>query len=161
MDAIARAFARFGAPPADAGPVTSEDLGGVARETAQLYALGAGIRVEVQAETGIHGRVRRDEFKEVLVNLVENARNAAAHRVTITVEPDAAAGRVDVSVRDDGRGIAPEDLPRIFEPQFSTTTSGTGLGLAICKRLTESWGGTIAVDSTPGPGTVVTLSVPA
>ena len=66
-----------------------------------------------------------------------------------------------VTVRDNGAGIAAEHLPRIFEPQFSTTTSGTGLGLAICKRLAESWRGTIIVDSTPGSGTVVTLIIPS
>jgi nitrogen fixation/metabolism regulation signal transduction histidine kinase len=161
LDAIARAFARFGAPPAEAGPLRMEDVGAVVRETAQLYALGGGIRVEVRAPDTVRGWVRRDELKEVLVNLVENARNARASQVTIVVVPAAEDERILIILRDDGSGIAAEHLPRIFEPQFSTTTSGTGLGLAICRRLTESWGGTIAVESTPGEGTVVTLSISA
>ena len=58
-------------------------------------------------------------------------------------------------VADDGSGIAEDVLPRIFEPHFSTRTSGSGLGLAISRRLVESWGGTVTIESTVGKGTVV------
>jgi len=91
----------------------------------------------------------------VLVNLLENARNAGAKRVVVHVRD---GGRT-LSVTDDGRGIAPEVLPRVFEPTFSTTSSGSGLGLAIARRLVESWGGTIALESEPGRGTTVTLTL--
>jgi signal transduction histidine kinase len=60
-------------------------------------------------------------------------------------------------VADNGEGIPAELLPRIFEPHFSTTTSGSGLGLAIVRRLVESWGGSIEVESEPGEGTTVTV----
>jgi len=63
-----------------------------------------------------------------------------------------------LSVEDDGRGIPPENLPRVFEPTFSTTSSGSGLGLAIAKRLVESWGGTITLTSEQGRGTTVTIA---
>jgi signal transduction histidine kinase len=63
-------------------------------------------------------------------------------------------------VEDDGHGIPPDVLPRVFEPAFSTTSSGSGLGLAIAKRLVESWGGTIALTSTVGQGTTVTITLP-
>jgi signal transduction histidine kinase len=155
LDSIARAFARFGAPPAEAGPLARENLAEAARETAQLYALGAGAGVQVEGPASVYARVRRDEFKEVLVNLVENARTAGASMVRIVVQ--SADGGARVEVRDDGKGILPQDLPKIFEPQFSTTTSGAGLGLAICKRLVESWGGVIQVTSEVGQGTTVTI----
>jgi signal transduction histidine kinase len=64
-------------------------------------------------------------------------------------------GRIEVM--DDGTGIPAELLPRIFEPRFSTPTSGSGLGLAIVRRLVESWGGTVEVESEVGQGTVVTV----
>jgi signal transduction histidine kinase len=158
LDSIARAFARFGAPPAEAGPLARENLAEAARETAQLYALGGDASVQVEGEPVVEGRVRRDEFKEVLVNLVENARTAGASRIRIGLS--AADGEARIAVQDDGSGILPEHLPRIFEPQFSTTTSGAGLGLAICKRLVESWGGAIQVASEPGRGTTVTIVTP-
>jgi signal transduction histidine kinase len=60
-------------------------------------------------------------------------------------------------VIDNGAGIPPERLERIFEPRFSTTTSGSGLGLAIVKRLVEGWGATIEVASEVGRGTTVTI----
>jgi signal transduction histidine kinase/HAMP domain-containing protein len=160
LDAIARAFARFGAPPTDGGPLMTVDIAAVARDAAALYALGGGTSVTVHADGGIPARVRKDEVKEVLINLVENARDAGASLVNVTVrgEPD---GAVRLDVADNGRGIAADDLAHVFEPHFSTTTSGTGLGLAICRRLVESWGGTIAIESEPGRGTTVTMVLPA
>ncbi len=157
LDAIARAFSRFGAPPSGAEPLGRVDAVEVARDTAALYALAAGPGVGVEADAPVVVRARRDELKEVLINLIENARAAEARTITVTL--GTANGDRVVTVRDDGRGIAAEHLHRIFEPQFSTTTSGTGLGLAICRRLVESWGGRIAVESTPEGGTTVRITL--
>jgi signal transduction histidine kinase len=159
LDGIARAFSRFGAPPPDAErlPLEPVDLAATAREVVQLYDLDSGgpTRFEVRASNGSPALARKDEVKEVLVNLLENARNADAKRVTVQV---AASGR-QLIVADDGRGIAPDVLPRVFEPTFSTTSSGAGLGLAIARRLVESWGGVITLESDPGKGTRVTLTL--
>ena len=158
LDGIARAFSRFGAPAAEQLPLEPVDLAAAAREVVQLYGLGSPPRFEVRAgPDGAFALARKDEVKEVLVNLLENARNAAAKRVTVHV----AGGGHQLIVVDDGRGIAPEALPRVFEPTFSTTSSGSGLGLAIARRLVESWGGTITLESEPGQGTTVTLSLQA
>jgi signal transduction histidine kinase len=97
---------------------------------------------------------RKDELKEVLVNLLENARNAGATRIVVGV----AAGQI--TVEDDGAGIAADQLPRIFEPRFSTTTSGSGLGLPIVRRLVEGWGGKVSVSSDLGRGTRVVIHIP-
>ena len=156
LDAIARAFSRFGAPPAESAPLELADLTAIARDAADLYALSEGTAVLVEHSGSVEARVRKDEVKEVLINLVENARDAGAATVTISI----ARGdedRATLVVEDDGQGIPEEHLQRIFEPQFSTTTSGAGLGLAICKRLVESWGATITVASDLGRGTRVEI----
>ncbi|MGH7568192.1 MAG: sensor histidine kinase, partial [Gemmatimonadales bacterium] len=161
LDAIARSFSRFGAPPASVEllPLEAVDLRAVATEVVQLYALDGATRFELAAggEPGRSARAhaRRDEVKEVLVNLLENARSAGAKRVVVRVENSGCR----LVVADDGRGVPPEALPRVFEPTFSTTSSGSGLGLAIARRLVESWGGTIGLTSEVGRGTTVTLSL--
>ena len=153
LDTVARAFSRFALPADAAAPLERCDLRVVAEEALALYRLGEGgaaVRVEEEGPSPVSTRI--DELKEVLVNLVENARNAGAHVVTLRV------GRGRLEVIDDGRGIAPSDLPRIFEPRFSTTTSGAGLGLSIVKRLVEGWGATIGATSVPGKGTTVAIT---
>ena len=156
LDSIARAFSRFGSPPPDELPLEPVDLHAAASEVVRLYALGGAQSArgfEVTGEAGPPVLARRDEVKEVLVNLLENARNAGARRVTVGVHD---RGR-RLSVADDGRGIPPDALARVFEPAFSTTSSGAGLGLAIARRLVESWGGTIELASTAGSGTTVSI----
>ncbi len=152
LDTVARAFSRFAAPAAAEQPVDAVDVTAVAREVVHLYALAEeGARVELEGQLPVRGLVRRDELKEVLVNLLENARNAGASRVAVRVTP----GRLEVS--DDGSGIPAALLPQVFEPHFSTTSSGSGLGLAIVKRLVEGWGGSVELASEVGRGTVVTV----
>jgi nitrogen fixation/metabolism regulation signal transduction histidine kinase len=152
LDTIARAFSRFGLPASAAPPLEMVDVTATAREVATLYRLTAdGTAVEVEGAEAVRVAARRDEVKEVLGNLLENARNAGARRVVIRVGPRA------VTVADDGSGIPAELLPRIFEPRFSTTTSGSGLGLAIVRRLVEGWGAQVDVSSAPGRGTTVSI----
>ncbi|MBI1723576.1 MAG: HAMP domain-containing histidine kinase [Gemmatimonadetes bacterium] len=164
LDAIARTFSRFALPGAEGRSVEAVDLPAVAREVLHLYRLGEGPTAwELEAQDGVVGLARRDELIEVLVNLCENARDAGATRVVVSVRAGrqdggttGGAGDAFIEVCDDGRGIPPDVLPRVFEPQFSTTTSGSGLGLAIAKRLVESWGGSIGIASAAA-GTTITM----
>ena len=156
LDTVARAFSRFALPADAAAPLETCDLATAADEAIALYRLGdGGAEVRLEGRGPVLVRTRIDELKEVLVNLVENARNAGARQVVLRVGP----GRLQVA--DDGRGIGAADLPRIFEPRFSTTTSGAGLGLSIVKRLVESWGATITATSATGRGTTVTVEFAA
>jgi len=162
---IARAFARFGTPAQTAEEPVPVDLRGVVDETLALYrGTGSGIeyRVEIDGATP-RAYARVGELKEVLVNLLENARAALADGGEIRFRTWLAGGGewVMLDVADTGEGIPADLLPRVFEPQFSTRTSGTGLGLAIVRRLVESWGGEVTVDSEPGVGTTVHLKLRA
>ncbi len=87
------------------------------------------------------------------------------------VDATPAGGRVDViarcegrgcaiEVRDNGRGIEPDHLPRIFDLYFTTKADGTGVGLAVTQQIVAAHGGTIEVDSSPGAGTTMTVRLP-
>ena len=159
LDEIARAFSRYGQPPEERGETEPTDVASVLRDLVELETMGEEqVKWSVEgAERPVFARARREELREVLLNVFENARLARAREVNVAVE--GTNGRVRVSVRDDGHGISPDVLPRIFEPHFSTRTSGSGLGLAVSRRLIESWGGTIAIESTNGRGTLVTIEL--
>ncbi|MBB4635823.1 ATP-binding protein [Longimicrobium terrae] len=161
---ISRAFARFGTPAEAGAPLETVDVRRVSEETLALYRGGSdGIDYGLDLEPGLPPvRARAGELKEVLVNLLENARGAldGPGEVRITAAQAGGGAWVQVDVADNGEGIPAESLPRVFEPQFSTKTSGTGLGLAIVRRLVEAWGGEVTVDSTPGEGTTVHLRLP-
>jgi signal transduction histidine kinase len=102
------------------------------------------------------------QLQQVVINLMLNAIHALPHGGQIVLAAAAENGSVRFEVRDNGEGIARENLGRIFEPFFSTKGKrGTGMGLAICKRIIEDHGGEIAVDSAPGRGTSVRVFLPA
>ncbi|HET9512571.1 MAG TPA: ATP-binding protein, partial [Gemmatimonadales bacterium] len=154
LDAMARGFSRFAAPSETTLLPDWVPLEEVAREVAALHHLAPGLAIRVEAPADVKVKSRRDELKEVLLNLCDNSRNAGARTVIIGFEGHA------VTVSDDGHGIAPEILPHIFEPRFSTTSSGSGLGLAIVRRVVEGWGATISVASEAGKGARFLIDFP-
>ena len=158
LAAIAQSFSRFGAPGETAVPLTAVSVERVVGEVMALYgATPAPVRFEQDIEAGLPEVVASSaELKEVLVNLLENARLAGEEGTVVSVV--ARVGSDDtvlLSVIDDGSGIPDEVLPRVFEPQFSTRSTGTGLGLAIVQRLVRAWGGNVSVRSRVGEGTAV------
>jgi len=159
LDEIARSFSRYGTAPAERLPAQPTDVAAVVRDVVELERLG---RDEIEwratgADSPVLALASEDELREVLINLLENARLANARLVEMRVIVDGDRVRVDVS--DDGHGIAPEVLPRIFEPHFSTRTSGSGLGLAISRQLLEGWGGTIEIEGAVGGGAMVRIAL--
>jgi signal transduction histidine kinase len=102
------------------------------------------------------------QLNQVFMNLLVNAIQAIEGPGTVHVRLDADAAALTIAVEDSGRGIAPEHLPRVFDPGFTTkgVGVGTGLGLAICHRIVTAHGGTIDVASRPGTGTTVTVRLP-
>jgi two-component system nitrogen regulation sensor histidine kinase NtrY len=162
LDEIARAFSRYGSAPAEREAAEPTDIAAVVRDVVALEQMGAGDEVKwaiAGADAPILALARRDELKEVLLNVLENARLANARQVSITLRQD--AGSASLLVVDDGDGIPADVLPRVFEPHFSTRTSGSGLGLAISRQIIDGWGGEIAIDSEPGRGTTVRIRLSA
>ncbi len=100
------------------------------------------------------------QLEQLLMNLILNAAHASTDGTAIEVEAVERADRVSLVVKDRGAGM-PEDVrKKALEPFFTTKAKGTGLGLAICRRIAESHGGTIAIESHPGQGTTVTVELP-
>jgi signal transduction histidine kinase len=115
-----------------------------------------------------------DRLRTILVNIIENARQSvdARQAQADTAETNRPAGielsarrvapdRVILVVSDQGGGIAPADLPHLFEPYFTTRRTGTGLGLAIAKNLVEALGGTITAAGQLGVGAQITIELPS
>jgi two-component system NtrC family sensor kinase len=102
-----------------------------------------------------------DQIRQVAINLILNAGAAMESGGKVTVKTARAEGGfVGIVFRDEGAGIAPENLDKIFEPFFTTKARGTGLGLAITRRIVEQHHGTITVESEVGKGTTVTVRLP-
>lgn len=102
------------------------------------------------------------QIRQCLINLVRNAADAVVANKggTVTLRTRAVGKRIEISVIDDGVGIASDVLPRLFDPFFSTKEGGSGLGLALTQQIVRDHGGDLAVQSVVGSGTTFTLSVP-
>ena len=101
-------------------------------------------------------------LNQVFLNLLNNARQAIEGKGRITIETKLDGDQVEVRVTDTGKGIAKEDLPRIFDPGFTTKGAGvgTGLGLSICYQIVQDHRGSLAAESTPGEGASFILRLP-
>ncbi|GIE74072.1 two-component sensor histidine kinase [Actinoplanes philippinensis] len=131
-------------------------------DSQQGSAYAAGVRLEADVTGDPVVTADQARLRQVVGNLVSNAIRYTAPGGSVTV----GAADTTISVRDTGAGIAPDDLPKIFDRFWradgsrSRATGGSGLGLAIARQLTEAHGGTIEVESEPGRGTVFTVHLP-
>ena len=161
-------FARLPRPRLERAPLNSlvDSLLRFVREEAQK----SDVRVVSELASELP-EVLADEnqLRQALLNIVRNAVEAMRasngsgnkHGGTLTVATRRAGEHVEITVRDDGPGISPKDLARIFDPFFSTKSEGTGLGLPLTQQIIEEHGGTIACASEPGRGTIFTIRLPA
>ncbi len=155
---------------AEGAPIGQVDLAKVVRRALELVKPEMEGRSPVLVELGGVGEVLAIEegLVQVLYNLLTNAAAAlppapgGSTTIALTASLDG-PGRVAIEVRDTGSGIRPEDLPRIFDPFFSTKEvgSGTGLGLCICHGIVTKLGGEISVRSTVGSGSTFRVVLPA
>src|SRR5213594_385291 len=150
-------------------PVDLRQILEEAGETGELLAehAGVGIDIRLPAEPVVVS-VDRSRVRQLALNLIENAVKYTPRGGQVSVELGSSNGRAVFTVADTGIGIAPGDLPHVFDrfwraDSARTRTSeraGTGLGLAICKWIAEAHGGTIEVQSRPGRGTTFTVGLP-
>jgi two-component system, NtrC family, sensor histidine kinase HydH len=140
-----------------------------AKETPELE-----LRLEL-AERLPFATIDAEHFRQVVINLVQNAIQAVSERGTVRITTSLRAtsrrfttdGRdpgdeyIEVSVHDTGHGMGPKVLQNLFVPFFTTKDQGTGLGLAITQRIVQNAGGRVEVQSVPGSGTTFTLVLPA
>jgi len=143
------------------------DLEALARDALRIF--------EVQtSETGVEATVTTlgsvpqviadpDSLHSALTNLIINglqAMDGSGGKIAVSLSCEDEGPRVRIDVTDTGRGIAAEDISKVFEPYYSTKETGTGLGLAIVKKAVEDHQGTITVKSKAGEGTTFTITLP-
>jgi signal transduction histidine kinase len=139
-----------------------------------LLPLAKQSRVEMQVINGLNGviiQADRERLEQVLLNLALNAFRfmpgggwLSLHGVVRFLDfaaPERSSSEgMEIVMRDTGPGIAPNDLPRIFDAGFTTRPGSRGLGLAVCRRILEQHGGSIAAESRPGYGASFRLRLP-
>ncbi len=146
-------------------PVRVSELLSHVHDVFALRAEEAGIQFEVRSDAGA-AAADFDRIEQVLGNLIDNAfrHSTAGGRIEVAARP-ARSGFVEIYVRDEGPGIAPEDLPHVFDRFYrsadETAGSGAGLGLAISREIVRAHGGDIRVESPTSGGSIFAFTLPA
>ena len=117
--------------------------------------------MELDLEPGLRVRADAEKLERVITNGVRNAIQAMGATGLLRVALRRQGGRVAIRIEDTGGGIAPEALPKLFTPFYTTRTTGTGLGLAYAKKVVEGMGGTVELKTREGAtGAVFTVLLP-
>ena len=135
------------------------------RAIAQVFPAAVPTRIQIHREFGPGFPpllMQRGHLSEILVNLLQNAREALAEKGNVFITADCHRDySVEISVRDEGPGIPADKSGRIFEAYYTTKEKGSGLGLAIVKHNAELYGGTVRLESELGKGAKFTVIFPA
>ena len=127
-------------------------------------ATAQGVRLQCEGpDQEVRVFVDGEQTKQVVSNLALNALQAMPRGGTLMISMRVAHPeneQVEVRVTDSGSGIVEADLPKVFDPFYTTRTKGTGLGLAICRQIVEAHAGTIAVERTGTTGTTILVTLP-
>jgi signal transduction histidine kinase len=163
LERIARAFAEFGRLPE--GPSAEVDVGELVRYAASS-ASRPGVEVTVETEENLpHVIGHHDALEGALSNVILNAVDACdgAGHITVGATRGTMRGKeaVRIEVTDTGKGIAPADVDRIWEPYVTHKPGGTGLGLAIARQAVLAHDGTVEAESTLGKGTRIRFMIPS
>ncbi|MBC8085854.1 MAG: HAMP domain-containing histidine kinase [Phycisphaerae bacterium] len=162
LETMARSFAQFGRLPD--GPAAEIDVGDlVARVTRATVPERVHVTLQVEDNlpllTGLHESLVR-AVANVLLNAVEACVTAPALHVRVTRDNLAGVDALCIAIRDNGPGIAPAALEKIFDPYVTTKAGGTGLGLAIARQTIAAHNGMVEAESTVGNGTEIRFRLP-
>ncbi len=133
------------------------------REVLELYRGFRNLSLElITNEEVIVAEIDPDQFKRVIINLIDNSLVAMGHKgnIIISLARNVVQNRLYIDVSDDGPGIPEEDKERLFQPYFSTRKDGTGLGLAIADKIISEHNGTIQVKDNVPKGSVFSIEIP-
>jgi signal transduction histidine kinase len=135
----------------------------VAESIKQLQPGAGGCSIEFKTDGSVPNVTGdREQIRQVLVNVISNAIESAGPSGNVEIMIKAAAENggkaVRVEVCDNGPGISPQDMNRIFQPFFTTKETGTGLGLSVVKKIMDAHGFGVSICSEEGTGTLVVLS---
>lgn len=150
-------FARGDLPLEDR--LTPAELLAALRATAEARVGGIAIRWQCDVQAGAL-LCNRDTLVGALLNLIENALQAAGNDRRVKVHLYARASTLRITVSDNGSGIDATTLARLGEPFFTTKATGTGLGVAVVKSVARAHSGSLELRSRPGRGTCATLQLP-
>lgn len=143
---------------AELQPMPVDDVIRAALDTCQATAATKSISVSLLCDAALRAQINAPLLEQAMVNLIDNALKYSPEKTTITIATEQAEQEVVISVQDQGRGIAPEHLPRVFERFYRTdqarnrSVGGTGLGLSIVKHVAQAHGGRVSVSSVLGKG---------
>ncbi|MFM8332180.1 MAG: sensor histidine kinase, partial [Candidatus Methylumidiphilus sp.] len=165
MKSMVNAFAEYAKPVII--HLQRLDLRLLIEEVVALYPPQSGLEFHLRLARGLPP-VSADpvRLRQVLHNMIKNAQEAipqaTAGTMTISAHPthDNGVAAVEILLRDNGPGIAPEQAERIFDPYVTTKTKGTGLGLAIVKKIIEEHGGNIRLDLSAADGAAFIIRLP-
>ena len=129
-------------------------------EASRAMAEARGVSLAVETSGSGPAVVDAVQLGQAVENLVRNAIEATPAGGSVNVSVITGGKGHSIEVRDTGGGIAPEDLPKVFDLYFTTKPDGTGVGLAVTQQIVSAHGGTIEVDSGPGRGTRMTIRLP-
>jgi signal transduction histidine kinase len=163
LDRMARSFAEFGKLPE--GPPAEIDMSELVRYTARS-CVPPSVALDLEIDENLprvhgHNGALAGALSNVLLNAVDASTNGG--RITVKASEVSMGGRaaVRISVADTGKGIAPDNLDRIWEPYVTNKPGGTGLGLSIARQAVWAHDGTVNATSTLGKGTEIQLTIPA
>ena len=141
----------------------SEDLGELVRSVAEFArpeVESAGLNLDVHVPSTPPVSIDEAQIRQVLVNLLRNAREATPRGGRIRIATGLSDDTVELAVSDTGPGVPREVVPLIFDAFFTTKEDGTGLGLPLVRQIVLAHGGTIRCESAPGQGTTFLVRLP-